>query len=124
MLSYTRSSGARRTSLAAVLAAGAIGTAAFAGAPVAGAETAGSARGIDLGSLSSASTGATDATDDDTDNSGSVSQDSLEDFFSSDIVQAGGMLIAGLGVAAALAIGAGLRGGAFNDVQLPFQLPF
>ena len=45
---------------------------------------------------------------------------SVEDFFGNEIVQAGGVLILGLGVAAALAVGAGIQGGAFNDVQLPF----
>lgn len=45
---------------------------------------------------------------------------SVEKFFADPLVQSGGVLLLGLGVAAALAIGAGIQGGAFNDVQLPF----
>lgn len=104
MISSTINS--RRTAIVAAVAAVALGAASLTGVANAAetGETTGSVSGLsseDNGSFGS-------------------SESSVEDFFETPAVQAGGVLILGLGVAAALAIGAGIQGGAFNDVQLPF----
>lgn len=84
---------------------------------------------LGLGSLTGVANAADDTTtgslsgissDEDSSESFGSSDGSVESFFANDAVQAGGVLVLGLGVAAALAIGAGIQGGAFNDVQLPF----
>jgi hypothetical protein len=109
MISSTINS--RRTAIVAAAAAVALGAASLTGvANAAGAsdETTGSVSGI------SSDGGGANA------DTGSLTSDSVGEFFESEAVQAGGVLILGLGVAAALAIGAGIQGGAFNDVQLPF----
>lgn len=105
MISSTINS--RRTAIVAAAAAVALGAASLTGVANA-AET-----GETTGSLSGISSGEDAGT-------GSLTSDSVGDFFENPAVQAGGVLVLGLGVAAALAIGAGIQGGAFNDVQLPF----
>ena len=94
----------RRTAIVAAAAAVALGAASLTGVANA-AET-----GETTGSLSGISSG----------ENALSSEGSVEAFIGNEMVQAGGVLILGLGVAAALAIGAGIQGGAFNDVQLPF----
>lgn len=94
----------RRTAIVAAAAAVALGAASLTG-------VANAAENSDTtGSLSGISSG----------ENGLSSEGSIESFIGNEMVQAGGVLILGLGVAAALAIGAGIQGGAFNDVQLPF----
>lgn len=106
MISSTINS--RRTAIVAVAATVALGAASFTG-------VANAAENTDAtGSLSGVS-----AEDGSGENAGSA-EGSVAEFFGNDAVQAGGVLVLGLGVAAALAVGAGLQGGAFNDVQLPF----
>lgn len=97
----------RRTAIVAVAAAVTLGAASLTG--VANAEA---ATGDGTGSVSGISS--------DDEGAFGSSESSVADFFGDPIVQSGGVLILGLGVAAALAIGAGIQGGAFNDVQLPF----
>lgn len=97
----------RRTAIVAVAAAVALGAASLTG--VANAEA---ATGDGTGSVSAISSGGEGAF--------GSSESSVADFFADPLVQSGGVLLLGLGVAAALAIGAGIQGGAFNDVQLPF----
>lgn len=106
MISSTINS--RRTAIVAAAATVALGAASLTG--VANAEDADT--GADTGSVSAISN--------DGEGGFGSSEGSVKDFFGDPIVQSGGMLIVGLGVAAALAIGAGIQGGAFNDVQLPF----
>lgn len=104
MISSTINS--RRTAIVAAAATVALGAASFTG-------VANAAENTDAtGSLSGISN--------EEDSSFGSSEGSIQDFFGNEAVQAGGVLFLGLGVAAALAVGAGLQGGAFNDVQLPF----
>lgn len=98
----------RRTTIVAAAAAVALGAASLTGVAHAAETETGSLDGI-----SSEEGGSEEGT-------GSLSSDSVGEFFESPAVQAGGVLVLGLGVAAALAVGAGIQGGAFNDVQLPF----
>lgn len=100
----------RRTAIVAAAAAVALGAASLTG--VANAAETGETTGS-LSGISSDDSGEDAGT-------GSLTSDSVGDFFENPAVQAGGVLVLGLGVAAALAIGAGIQGGAFNDVQLPF----
>lgn len=113
MISSTVNS--RRTAIVAAAAAVALGAGSLTG--VANAADGGADNGNDTvatGSVSGLSS------EDNANNGAGSSSDSVEKFFDNEMVQAGGVLILGLGVAAALAIGAGIQGGAFNDVQLPF----
>ena len=107
MISSTVNS--RRTAIVAAAAAVALGAGSLTG--VANAEA---GPGEGTGSVSGISS------NENSENGKDNPSGSVEKFFADPLVQSGGVLLLGLGVAAALAIGAGIQGGAFNDVQLPF----